>query len=70
VYWIRSTTGASLNFASCNRVIPVAALAAVGAIGTGTVSGLRAAGAAAGAAGILVGLTGRSPVPRDRARCG
>jgi drug/metabolite transporter (DMT)-like permease len=41
-----------------NGVIPVATLAAVSAVGTGTVSGLQAAGAAAVAAGILVGLTG------------
>lgn len=44
-----------------NGVIPVATLAAVSAVGTGTVSGLQAAGAAAVAAGILVGLTGPRP---------
>jgi hypothetical protein len=51
-----------------NGVIPLAALAAVSAVGTGTVSGLQAAGAAAVAAGILVGLTGPRPARRDRAR--
>ena len=49
-------------------VIPVSALAAVSTVGTGTVSGLQAAGAAAVAAGILVGLTGPPPIRRDRAR--
>jgi drug/metabolite transporter (DMT)-like permease len=51
-----------------NGVIPVATLAAVGAIGTGTVSGLQAAGAAAVAGGILVGLTGPPLVRRIRVR--
>jgi drug/metabolite transporter (DMT)-like permease len=41
-----------------NGVIPVATLAAVGAVGTGTISGLQVAGAASVAGGILVGLTG------------
>ena len=49
-------------------VIPVSALAAVSTVGTGTVSGLQAAGAAAVAAGILVVLTGPPPIRRDRAR--
>ena len=51
-----------------NGVIPLAALAAVSAVGTGTVSGLQAGGAAAVAAGILVGLTRSRPVGRDGAR--
>jgi len=50
-----------------NGVIPLAALAAVSAVGTGTVSGLQAAGAAVVAVGILVGLTGPRPARRDRA---
>lgn len=37
-------------------------------VGTGTVSGLQAAGAATVAAGILVGLTGPLRIRRDRAR--
>lgn len=49
-------------------VIPVATLAAVSAAGTGTVSSLQVGGAAAVAAGILVGLTRSRPVRRDRAR--
>lgn len=51
-----------------NGVIPLATLAAVTAVGTGTVSGLQAAGAAAVAAGILVGLTGPRPSRRDCVR--
>ena len=51
-----------------NGVMPVASLAAVSAVGTGTVSGLQAGGAAAVAAGILVGLTRSRPVGRDGAR--
>ena len=51
-----------------NGVIPVAALAAVSAVGTGTVSGLHAAGAAAVAAGILAGLTGPAADPQKPGR--